>query len=306
MQIFHPRDGIQRSALLRLLQDGLRPDGAPYPIETEYPLVLGAGKEAFSYCLGTQKEPVAHAHLWPRRLKGGPLNTDLLIGLVGNVVTHQQFRGQGLARELLEELKLEATQQGLSALVLWSDLHEFYQKCGFTSCGEERRWLIKVGSPANLERPSSLVQDVASIDLCDQLLACRWHEIATIQRNAQEFADLLRIPGVSLMTDLQQPAAHSVTTFTIMGKGCDMVGVVHEWGAPHALALVEQVKAQGRLHGISEVLLLTPARLPSGWYEALCQQASQSSRHPMALAWCVDDHARQALEQSFIWGLDSI
>ena len=306
MQVFHPNDGIQRSALLRLLQDGLRPDGAPFPIESEYPLVLGAGKEAFSYCVGTQKAPVAHAHLWPRRLVGGPLNTNLLIGLVGNVVTHQQYRGQGLARELLGELKLKATQQGLRALVLWSDLHEFYQKCGFASCGEEHRWLIKVEPPLCLEQPSSVVQEVPSIDLCEQLLACRWHKIATIQRSAQEFAQLLRIPGVSLMTNLQQRAAQSVTTFTIMGKGCDMVGVVHEWGAPNPLALVEQVKAQGRLQGMSEVLLLTPARLPSGWYEALRRQASHFSRHPMALAWCVDDHARQALEQSFIWGLDSI
>ena len=307
VEMFHPKEVGHRSALMRVLQDGLRPDGAAFPIEAEYPLVLGQGNEAFSYCLGTSEKPLAHANLWPRRLIGGTPSADLRIGLVGNVVTHEQYRGQGLARELLEGLKQEATQRGLKALVLWSDLNGFYQKCGFSSCSEELRWLIQV-PPLKHDSPSPqvLLQHEPSLELCAALLASRLSLGPTIERSAKEFQTLLRIPEVSLMTTQTTTPRAAATTFTIMGKGCDMIGVVHEWGAVDAFALVEQVRARGRRLGFSEVLLLTPARLPATWQEALHKQASQVQSHPMALAWCHDDAARRVLDHSFIWGLDSI
>ena len=307
MEIFHPKEVEHRSALMRVLQDGLRPDGAAFPIEAEYPLVLGQGKEAFSYCLGTSEKPLAHANLWPRRLVGGTPSSDLRIGLVGNVVTHEQYRGQGLARDLLEGLKQEAIQHGLQALVLWSDLNAFYQKCGFSSCSEELRWLISVPRQEHSASESKVVlQHEPSLELCAALLASRLPIGPTIERSAKEFQTLLRIPQVSLMTTKATTPSAAAATFTIMGKGCDMIGVVHEWGAIDALALVEQVKAQGRRLGYSEVLLLTPARLPATWQEALHKQATQVQSHPMALAWCQPGATRSILEHSFIWGLDSI
>src|SRR4051794_28539742 len=122
-QVFHP-DGRQVAARNRLLQRALRPEPAPFAIEREYPLVLGERGLGFSYCLGRGVDMVAHANLWPRTLVTG--SGEVQVGLVGNVATDERYRGQGVMRSLLLELKREAERLGLKALVLWSDLLEFY------------------------------------------------------------------------------------------------------------------------------------------------------------------------------------
>ncbi|WP_316862278.1 GNAT family N-acetyltransferase [uncultured Cohaesibacter sp.] len=57
-------------------------------------------------------------------------------GLVENVVTHNDFRGQGIGRALLSHVTSEAWQHGCYKVMLMtgSQKHEtlnFYRKCGF-------------------------------------------------------------------------------------------------------------------------------------------------------------------------------
>ena len=93
----------------------------------------------------------------------------------------------------------------------------------------------------------------------------------------------------------------------ILGKGCDMTCVVHEWGAPSAEALLMGVLAAAETADLPEIVLLTPKTLAQSWCQKMRPHAVAYAEHSMALSWW-PDHSRapDPLASSFIWGLDSI
>ena len=68
MEIVRPRESAEFRARDSLLEETLRSDGVPFPIASEYPLVLAEEGALYSYCLKESGDTVAHANLWPRQL----------------------------------------------------------------------------------------------------------------------------------------------------------------------------------------------------------------------------------------------
>ena len=301
LSVFHPTTPHLLAARDRMLQGALRDGPLPFAIAAEYPLVLAPEAAALSYCLGdeTTGEVAAHANLWPRSLAG------TRIGLVGNVATDERWRGQGLMRTLLTELRREAERTELEALVLWSDLLEFYQKQGFESFGRELRFQFAhdvQGEPtgtAYVPLPDDTAEQVAA-----ELLALRQPVGRTLERSVEEFAKLLTIPAMTVLGAVGDRG--KLEGYALLGKGADMVGVIHEWGAPTPDHLVSAVKAAAELAGYADILVLAPGDLPRDWQEALEAKAQKTTQHPVGLAWARTPEARAALEEAFIWGLDSI
>ena len=92
-----------------LLNRNLRPNFSEFSIIDEYPLVLGSESNNYGFGLfsmekNRQKKLVAHANLWPRDVFHNGLNSGVKVGLIGNVVTDEEFRGRGLMRKLLENI----------------------------------------------------------------------------------------------------------------------------------------------------------------------------------------------------------
>lgn len=309
MRIFHPKRPLEFAARNKLLQAALRPDPSPFAIEREYPIVLAEREAALSYCVGDGDKVVAHANLWPRVMKDKVQGKDIQIGLVGNIATDERFRGQGLMSQLLETLKKEAEKKGLKALVLWSDLLEFYQKQGFQSFGEERRYRMTAqdlqrtrAHPASFSRTKS--RDLSE-ETVKELLLRRFPVATTLGRSASEFKALLDIPALDVY--LSHSVDGQVSGYALLGKGCDMVGVIHEWGAESPEALVAAAAQAAKDTGYDDILVLAPAGLPHEWHAPLAGQSSEVTRHGMALMWIKDEPGvKEALAGSFIWGLDSI
>lgn len=317
MRLIHPRTLALRDARNRLLQQTLRDHRSRFPIAAEYPLVLGDQGDEYSYCLQDQECVVAHANLWPRRLVDLERTREHRIGLVGNVATDLARRGQGLMRGLMDELKAKAKADGLEALVLWSDLLEFYQKLGFQSYGREHRYLFKTETLLSLQSHAQTVnawEEAGPLSTAElgTLLEKRLAVRVTLARSAEEFQTLRAIPHTDLFVMQGVPGSVSLTDryagYAIMGKGMDMVNVVHEWGAPSATALLEGLAVAATARRFDDVMLLTPDALPAGWHDVLSQIADSVEAHPMALVWSPEgnDAARDALARGFIWGLDSI
>jgi predicted N-acetyltransferase YhbS len=310
MRIFHPKRPLEFAARNKLLQAALRPDPAPFAIEREYPIVLAERESAFSYCVGDGDQVVAHANLWPRVLKDKVQGKDIRVGLVGNIATDEKFRGQGLMSQLLGELKKEADKQGLKALVLWSDLLEFYQKQGFQSFGEEHRYRLTASHLATLPRSGLGFSRTKARDLDEEtvkaLLSRRHPVTTTLGRSPEEFRALLAIPALDVY--LSRAAGGEVKGYALLGKGCDMVGVIHEWGVESPEDLVGAAARAAADTGYDDILILTPAGLPEAWHGPLARHAADVTKHGMALMWVKDEdpNLRAALSQSFIWGLDSI
>lgn len=290
MRIFHPapKDMISRDALLL---KALREEGSPFPIAAEYPIVLAPEATGTSYVLEDDGRMAAHASLWPREvfLKD---RGRLRVGLVGNVATAGESRGKGLMRALFERLCDEARKQNLAALILWSDLRDFYKKMGFEPWGRELRLTYRTKDlPFGAARISRAPDPSV-------LLSRRFPHLPTLDRSPDEFARLLTIPGMALF--------EWEGGYVLTGKGCDMQGVVHEWGAADVAGLLAGVRAVGEALQIESVMLLAPGKIPDAWRRALTKPADHVEEHAMAWLWSEDPKAKQVLADLFVWGLDSI
>jgi GNAT superfamily N-acetyltransferase len=291
-----------------MLQAALRPEPLPFPIAAEYPLVLAADAAMLSYCLGHGVDVVAHANLWPRAALTRE-GRAVKIGLVGNVATDARRRGQGLMRNLFEHLERRAAEQELTALYLWSDLLGFYQNLGYRSCGTELRFaygraLEESTRSAPARGLALIAADQVDEPLAAALLARRLPHLPTLARTPQELRAQLRIPLTQLyLAEIDGDLAG----FWVIGKGYDMGGVVHEWGATSPAVALAGLGELLATTGHETLTLLAPGSMAASWREPLTAAAEALEEHPMALMKPLGSTVALAeLEGLFIWGLDSI
>ncbi len=303
--------------------NALRPDPQPFSIMDEYPLLFDDRDSSWVVRDQITRSILAHANVMPRDLLDASGNALFKICLIGNVATRPESRGQGIMRALLEFLESEAAKIDCRAVLLWSDLLSFYQSSGYQTLGTEQRFFIRVN-----HLKSKALDDSIRVRLCapsevdskmaERLLELRLRGFPTVRRTPDEFCKLLTIPACSLYL-LESKGITS--GFCLVGKGADMAGVIHEWGAsdPHTL-----MTGAGQIlssQGLNEIILLSPSTMPNEFQNALNSLSDHVERCPMALGKILQDHTLDAarnqepekqktpaevLGEGFIWGLDSI
>jgi GNAT superfamily N-acetyltransferase len=307
MSLYHPKEPIHFQHRNQLLQECLRPDPLPFPIEQEYPIVLAPEGQSYSYCHDVQNQLCSHANLWPRKVISALGQDSFLIGLVGNVATNPRFRGHGHMRSLLTAVEDIARQKHMQALFLWSDLTSFYQKLGYMSVGQEYHFhFLESRAPGKTGTSARLIRmDLREItdETLVQLQALKPKLPISLERSIAEFRRMLEIPWISLYIAYE---AADMVGFALMGKGYDMMGVIHEWGCTDAAYLLDLVHFVRRDQQLPQCMLLTPGELPTSWHQAILAQASAVETLPMALMKPLDEGKEKELNQLFIWGLDSI
>ncbi|HYX39877.1 MAG TPA: GNAT family N-acetyltransferase [Oligoflexus sp.] len=307
MSLYHPKEPIHFQHRNKLLQQCLRPDPLPFPIEQEYPIVLAPEGQSFSYCHDFQNQLCSHANLWPRKAINALGQDQFLIGLVGNVATDPRFRGHGHMRSLLTAVEEVALQNHMQALFLWSDLTSFYQKLGFVSVGQEYHFhFLESRSSGKARTAARLVRmDLQGLtdDVLKQLLSLRPKVGMTLERSLAEFRRMLEIPWIDLYVAYETA---DIVAFAIQGKGYDMMGVIHEWGCTDAAFLLDLVHFVRRDKDLAQCMLLTPGELKPAWHQEILAQASAVEAVPMALMRILKEGRESELAQLFIWGLDSI
>lgn len=215
---------------------------------------------------------------------------------------------------LLEMLGEKAKQDGLHALILWSDLTEFYQKRGFSSCGLEKRFVFHVPSLRKKLKPESHLPKFSLVTKKNLSVSClspsRFPVRTTLTRDPSTWASLMETAGLSIFAPSHRKTAplKKTTPFLAIGKGHDLIHVVHEWGADSPDSLLRGILSAGEQLGFEELMLLSPHDLPNHWEETLKSLALDVEIHPMALARMLDDtpEVKSTLASAFIWGLDSI
>jgi N-acetylglutamate synthase-like GNAT family acetyltransferase len=302
----NPISAPQRLERDELLTTSLRDSNYHLNYSEEYPLVLAPEAQVHSWCVHSHGKLVAHANLWPRQLLHTSGQKSFQVGLVGNVATHPHHRGNGHMKALLSHLAKIAETQNIHVLVLWSDLLEFYQNFGFRSIGRELRLKI---TRLPLKKPTEMKScTVDSLDdhQLEWLLQTRPKIEWTLGRSLKDFRALLKIPETHLFI---RKSGQSIRSWVVIGRGADMKGVIHEWGALSASELLDDIQTILLSLDINELLLLCPGNLAHQWITALKRGAAAITNHPMALALSVTDRADEcvsALSRGFIWGLDSI
>lgn len=212
-------------------------------------------------------------------------------------------------RSMFTELEKLAQDQQLSAMILWSDLDKFYQSLGFESLGQEKRCFF---STEFCYQPSRGLTDFIAIDPkslkaedLQALLTIRQKVPYTLERSPEEFFSLLQIPACVLFMGFSNNA---LTSYAIVGKGYDLAGVVHEWGASSPAELFDGVRDICQLLKYEQLIVLSPASLTPEWDDAFNANAAQVDPVSMALGKIITPDKRiiGGLQQLFVWGMDSI
>ncbi len=332
-----PNGSAQIAIRDQMLQEILRPGGAmPYPIAAEYPLVLAPSRTNRSLCIA--RRPVsagreginflAHANILLRKMEPAqlpglaPAGAGIKVALVGNVATAPDERGKGLMRKLMDEVESRARAQGADAIVLWSDLSDFYQKLGFSAGGNEIRMTLSVrkldsGKVPFIWVPEGAVSDEHIARMLELRATGFRKPLYQIERSIAEFRELLGIPDLALIFACRgnfpagkAPQAGDIQSFFIVGKGADMQGVIHEWGTSDMQLLMNAAGAIAGNAGLGELMILVPPSTDTTRIELLTKASVKRETHPMAWVKILSPERKTLVElafnEGFIWGLDSI
>lgn len=306
MRIDSPRTASEFANRDLLLAKTMRDAPLSWPYAAEYPIILAPESARSSFCVFIDDAVVAHTNIWLRELRHASGSDSHAIALMGNVTSHPDHRGQGHIRQLMTHAAEAALSQGANAIVLWSDLLQFYQNLGFTSNGRELRY-----SFARSDRPyESGIQKVDCQKLSDQELEAMLKRRPKLEwnlgRSVEEFRRLLSIPNCELFV---RRKGAQILSWLAIGKGSDMAGVIHEWGASSPDELVADIRSLMHTYRVTELTLLVPGALQAHWHNSFKINAASTSTHYMALAKALNPKGEIALNhlaRGFIWGFDSI
>ncbi|MEL6430144.1 MAG: GNAT family N-acetyltransferase [Planctomycetota bacterium] len=209
-----------RAAALELMERVLR-DGRP--MAAEYPLVFGPNATGEIEVAEADGRP-ASACAWLRRDLVTP-DATIPAAFVGSVATEDSARGQGLGTEVVDRAIARASDEGAAIALLWADDPLWYQSRGWIPFGTERvhavedAWAFLLPDPTDVRSGSAA--DAAGIHALYEQHPSR------VARTEDETRALLGVPAMRI-TVCERDG--EIVGYACMGRGEDLMNVVHEWG----------------------------------------------------------------------------
>lgn len=211
---------------------------------------------------------VAAAAARTARLNLGAFLENLPVGIIGGVATHPDWRGQGLATRLVENLVNKLAVQKVSLAVLWGSEHEFYRRLGFALCG--RQMIVPLNQISHpVIKQKNEVYRCWCPAIFDQMRA----RVGGLILNEEDRFWIAAHKNVKWYWTgpKQRPLAYAG-----FGRGIDLNYLVHEWGGEkdslqQILAVISEEHPGAALLGAPEILgqySLNQGILPQ--LEALC------------------------------------
>jgi hypothetical protein len=183
---------------------------------------------------------------------------------------------------------------------------EFYQKLGFSSIGRELRFNLGPKDKTDLTSIQKIDPSQLTANDLERMLQLKPKLDWTIHRSPEEFSSLLSIPNTATFTRRQ---GSKITSWLSIGKGSDLQGVIHEWGAESPTELLNDIQTVIATWNLPQLILLTPLGLKNHWISTLKVFSQGFEEHSMALALPVGPNGKNALSavaRGFFWGFDSI
>lgn len=209
--------------LVKFLDQNLRPQNK-WSITSEYPTALNQENIHNLRIITEGNQVLSHAALKPHIIK-----TPIAIfkaGAIGSVVTHDKYRNQGLSRTVLNDCLDLAKKQDCDFAILWTNLHDFYQKIGFALAGYEVS--LAIDSNFEVQRDTQYkILKTSNVDPMALHKLMSQHTVSTF-RNPDEVRKYLNIPNSNVYT-LWEPNG-ALGAYCVEGKGADLGGYIHEWG----------------------------------------------------------------------------
>jgi predicted acetyltransferase len=286
-----------------LLQETLRPFPTNYCISTEYPMVLDQNNLNRSFIGTVDNELVTHSNLWVRKCTS-LAEEPLKVGIVGNVATSPMHQNKGYMKKMMQFIEGQALTEKCKAIILWSDLDTFYTKLGFKQVGCEKRYTIhtsKLDGITSFKGVEIVSPTSISNDLIEQINGLKCTKNPTLSRDIKSFSNLLKIPDTYLAIERQD---NQIKSFAIIGKGADLVGVIHEWGYVCSDSFKRLLKSLVEATALPELMVIGPE---GSYASSLLEDISTSCETKnMAYIKILDTNSEVDWANLYIWGLDSI
>ncbi len=219
------------------------------------------------------------------------LHDDSRLQFIGSVATDPAERGQGLAGKILAAVIEQATSDGFDAVVLWSDLVDYYRRFGFEPAGEQ--WRAPIRARSQPLPAGDVVRPASAADL-PALLALHERKPLRVRRSLHQLAVLLTARPMSSSV-LERDGR--VAAYACFDKGADFRNWWHDLGGTDedVLTLIEAVMHRSRI--ADATVLIPPYRTE------LRRALRPGAAEPAALRLALNRRGQQPL---FVDGLDSI
>lgn len=244
---------IERGALrswLGQLDAWLLP-GCSYGVLHTWPQLYRSDGDGVSFGAFVGQELVSHCALRFAALRvPGAVRR---VALLGSVATAPEWRGRGLASELLQSA-LAAAQEHAEHVLLWAGRPELYARHGFQAGRPELALLV-----ARRPRPDLAGARLASV--ADHAALHRLHEAKPmgVTRSPAAMSALLTTPG---MTTLVREREGALVAYACCGKGADLAGHWHEFGGSD-IEVASLLTAALHLAEQREAMVLVPPYRPA-------------------------------------------
>jgi GNAT superfamily N-acetyltransferase len=252
--------------------------------------------------IGPDGRPAAAAGALPGEWILGPDGMAITIVRIGGVVTHESWRGNGLASQLVGTLVEHAASAGARACILWGQDSSLYRRLGFEPLGRQIRApldplvALEERAPAILRLEEGFTSEVFAAMAESRrsrggvALSSAEADEVLLYRNTR-WARVLDAEGV-------------LRGYGAFGKGIDLGLQLHEWGgSPEAIRMI------GRwAHALDPraEIMGTQAQLE----EIYSELPGESVVESLCLARVFDPEIRSALagreDQLWFWGLDGV
>lgn len=214
--------GEKRQEIIALIEKEF-----PYPKEHSFyddflPL-MHPKAQTDHYIIEYDQQVIAHIGYQTRNLIHQ--NTKFPIGMLGGVCVAKTYQGRGIASKLIDHV-LQQQRQKVSLFLLWSNLHDFYQKKGFELAIGQREYTQTV---ENLAIPNLMIHPLCKTSPEQQKIIKNIYQQNfqhfTLPERTQQFWDIL----FSMKTPLVgYDQLNLEKGYFFMGKGADLPGIIHE------------------------------------------------------------------------------
>jgi len=301
--------------------DKLLRGDSPCRVENEYPLVFQSSTSEVIF-LNQREQKLSpkpanllvlsegdeiHAGLATlRRTVKLSEDSELRVLFIGSVVTDPKFRNQGLQRDLFLALDRMAHEDGLDALLLWSNQIDFYRKLGFELGGLQATWSANSRQPLLNQSVVVNFGKSSEIPLTDKWIQNFMQKQLVVRRSEAEMRKLWSIPEMYV--------AGTENAYALMKKGEDFDGMCHEWAGPadEVLACFDRLRAERQdVRFLSPGVVQDPeemkvvSRLELAGFESRLEYLGLFKL--MSNRFVIQDLQPETLKLPFfVWGLDSI
>lgn len=218
---------VRWPCLVDWLDDTLR-NGRRGRLLAELPAVLDPARAADHLVIERAERFLSHAFVRcvPLVLR----DVELVLGMIGLVVTDPAHRGAGLGSRVVEAAVAELTARGAHLVALWSDRPAFYERLGFVSGGREWLWRLVArqlaqaragcATPSDFEVSGPREGDGPAFEALHATKPVR------VRRAGGEL--LAAMTACECEVHVARRDGRPVA-YTALGRGDDFPGVVHEW-----------------------------------------------------------------------------